>query len=200
MTLKYVGPKPIISHRGIDFDKNKEDKFVYLNIVVQLIKALDHDYIENKSYVYEADKRFSKSEVVDILTQYCDNIDEIIDKRNHSIEDEIQHHIDRAHDSQTLNDEEKEILLNNINIMHDYMIQRSINKSVYYCAIDVLASIVEKDHLDHITMPMYQTFFHVLHSLQGVLLKAERPIDTKIDIYQEDGELFVKLQVINLLQ
>jgi len=36
MTLKYVGPKPLISHTGIEFDKNKEDKYVYLPIVAKL--------------------------------------------------------------------------------------------------------------------------------------------------------------------
>jgi len=55
MELKYVGPKPIISHTGIEFDNNKEDKFAYLNIVIQLLKALDHDYFEDKTYVYQAD-------------------------------------------------------------------------------------------------------------------------------------------------
>ncbi len=53
MTLKYVGSKPIISFTGIELDKNKEDKFVYLGIVVELLKALDHSYIEDKSYIYE---------------------------------------------------------------------------------------------------------------------------------------------------
>ena len=57
MILKYVGPKPIISHTGIEFDNNKEDKYAYLNIVIQLIRALDHEYIENRIYKYEADTR-----------------------------------------------------------------------------------------------------------------------------------------------
>ncbi|MDQ7061959.1 MAG: hypothetical protein Q9M43_12925 [Sulfurimonas sp.] len=48
MRLKYVGPKPIISHTGIEFDNNKEDKFAYLNIVIQLLKALNHEYFEDK--------------------------------------------------------------------------------------------------------------------------------------------------------
>lgn len=34
--LKYVGPKPHILHTGIDFDNNKEDKYIYLPIVVEL--------------------------------------------------------------------------------------------------------------------------------------------------------------------
>ena len=82
--------------------------------------------------------------------------------------------------------------------MHDYIIQRSINKSVYYCAINALAKLLKQDHIDHIITPMYQKFVHVLHSVQGVLKQEKFPIDTKIDIYKEQGQLFVKLQVITL--
>ena len=66
MTLKYVGPKPIISHTSIEFDENKEDKYVYLSVVAQLIQALDHDYIDDKSYVYEKNL-FSHDECLYIL-------------------------------------------------------------------------------------------------------------------------------------
>ena len=81
--------------------------------------------------------------------------------------------------------------------MHDYVVQRSINKSVYYCAINALAELLKKDQIDHIVTPMFQNFAHVLHSVQGVLNKQQFPIDTKLDIFQKDGELVVKLQVIN---
>jgi len=199
MTLKYVGPKPIISHTGIEFDKNKEDKFVYLNIVVQLIKALDHDYIEGKSYTYE-DVRLSDIEIKHILHEYCPDMDKLLDKTAYSIEDEIEHNIKRAHESDTLEEEDKEVLINNITIMHDYMLQRAVNKSVYYCAMTVLADIAQRDHIDHITTPMYQPFVHVLHSLQGTLLKRKAPIDTQLDVFEQDKQLFVKLKVVNILR
>ncbi|MBC8238043.1 MAG: hypothetical protein H8E76_07405 [Helicobacteraceae bacterium] len=198
MELKYVGPKPIISHTGIDFDNNKEDKFAYLNIAVQLLKALSHDYFENKVYKYDADtSRLRNSELIHELKKYCPDLDELMHIKNHNIEEEIQHNLDRAAESETLRDEDKQALKNNINIMHDYIVQRSINKSVYYCAIDSLAKLLQKDHIDYLIAPMFQKFAHVLHSVQGVLQKDEFEIDTKIEIYQEDGKLLVKLQVIN---
>lgn len=198
MELKYVGPKPIISHTGIDFDNNKEDKFAYLNIAVQLLKALSHDYFENKVYKYDVDtSRLRNSELIHELKKYCPDLDELMHIKNHNIEEEIQHNLDRAAESETLRDEDKQALKNNINIMHDYIVQRSINKSVYYCAIDSLAKLLQKDHIDYLIAPMFQKFAHVLHSVQGVLQKDEFEIDTKIEIYQEDGKLLVKLQVIN---
>jgi len=198
MELKYVGPKPIISHTGIEFDNNKEDKYVYLNIAVQLIKALDHDYFEDKIYTYEAStKRLNNKELFDELKKICPNINSLMEKQNHDIEEEVEHTLKRAEENSVLNEENKEVLYNNINIMHDYLIQRSINKSVYYCVIYALAEVLKKDHINYIVAPLFQKFAHVLHSVQGSLKRQKTPIDTAIEVFKKDNELFVKLKVIN---
>jgi len=198
MQLKYVGPKPIISHTGIEFDNNKEDKFAYLNIIVQLLKALDHDYFENRTYAYNVDSgRLSDEELLRELKKYCPNLESLMEQKNHDTEDYIEHGLERAEESETLTDEDKKTLKNNINIMHDYLVQRSINKSVYYCAIETLSQLLKKESISYVVTPMFQTFAHVLHSVQGVLLKDKFPIETKLEIYQEDGKLLVKLQVQN---
>ena len=198
MELKYVGPKPIISHTGIDFDNNKEDKFAYLNIVVQLLKALNHEYFEDKTYTYNTETgRLSNSELLRELTKFCPNINSLMEKENHNIEDEIKHNLQRATENETIQKADKETLKNNINIMHDYLVQRSINKSVYYCAINALAELLKHDQISYIVVPMFQTFAHVLHSVQGVLKEDEISLDTKLEIYQDKGKLLVKLEVIN---
>jgi len=199
MIFKYVGPKPLISHTGIEFDKNKEDKYIYLGIVTRLIEALDHPYIENKKYVCQDDEYMvsTKEEVLHILQKYCENLNELLDKTNYTVEDEIEHNIQRAHESKTLNDVEKEVLINNINMMHDYMLQREVNKSVYYCAMDVLAKIAQKDHIDYIQTPFSQGYMHVLHSLQGSLFETKASVLTKLDVFEENDILYVKLKVVN---
>ena len=200
MELKYVGPKPIISHTGINFDNNKEDKFVYLNIVVQLLKSLNHEYITDKVYTYQSNiDRLSTSELHDELKKFCPNIDILIDDTDHFSHDDMQSDIQRARENQVLTDIDKEILENNIKIMTNYIVQRSINKKVYYCAIDELAELVKSDRIEYIIVPMFQKFAHVLHSVQGSLQKENFPIDTKIDIYEEDGKLLAKLKVVNIL-
>ncbi|MDA3908179.1 MAG: hypothetical protein PF437_03755 [Sulfurimonas sp.] len=198
MELKYVGPKPIISHTGIEFDNNKEDKYVYLNIVVQLLKALSHDYFEDRTYIYQAHtQHLSPEELYDELKKQCPNIKSLMEQENYHIEEEIEHNLQRAEENSVLNEENKEILQKNIKIMHDYLVQRSINKSIYYCAIDALAELLKKDHIDHIITPMFQKFSHVLHSVQGSLKKQKYPIDTALDVFEKDGKLLVRLQVIN---
>jgi hypothetical protein len=102
------------------------------------------------------------------------------------------------HPLSKLAEENIKTLQNNIKIMHDYLVQRAINKRIYYCAVDALAQLVKKDHINYIVVPMFQKFTHVLHSIQGSLLKQKFPIDTKLDIYKKDDELVAKLQVINI--
>lgn len=199
MKISYVGPKPLISHTGVSFDKNKDDKYVYLSIVLNLIDALDHDYIEDKTYSCSLDtKRMSDTDLEYKLRRYCKNLDELVDKSNHNIEEEIAHNLKVAHESHALNDVEKSVLEKNIEIMEDYMLQRSVNKAVYYCAINLLAKLVEKDHIDYIKVPMSEKYIHVLHSLQGVLKEEKRPVDTDMEIYEKDGELFAELKVVTL--
>lgn len=198
MGLKYVGPKPIISHTGIEFDNNKEDKFVYLNIVVQLLKSLNHKYITDKVYNYQADtSRLSNEDLYNELRRFCPKIEDKMAEENKEICKSIKHDLQRANENKLLKDQDKETLVNNINIMKDYCIQRAINKSIYYCAVDELAELVKEDHIDYIVVPMFQKFAHVLHSVQGSLLKQKFPIDTKMDIYEENGKLLAKLKVIN---
>jgi hypothetical protein len=197
MKLAYAGPKPVISHTGIDFDKNKEDKYKYLSVLVRLLNAFNHEYIEDKTYVCDAEiSDLSSDDLYRELKKYCENIDNLIKSENHTIESQIEHDLDRAHENMILNDAAKEILENNIMIMHDYMIQRSINKSVYYCGIHALAKIIEHEKIEHITVPMYMKYTHVLHSVQGVLRTEKRPVESDLIVFEEDEKLFAKLQII----
>ena len=198
MKLRYVGPKPIISHTGIQFDNNKDDKYSYLNIAIQFIKAIDHSYIENRIYNYDINsKRLSDMELEDEIKRICPDIETILEKQNHNIEDEIEHNLQRAHENKILSEVDKETLENNIKIMHDYMVQRSINKSVYYCVIGTLAEILKRDNIDYLVAPMFQSFNHVFHSVQGVLKRLKYPIDTDLQVYMQDGKLYTKLMVKN---
>lgn len=198
MELKYVGPKPIISHTGIEFDNNKEDKFVYINITLQLLKALSHEYFPDKKYVYEADtSRIIDSTILDEIKNYCPDIKTIMDKQNHTIEEEVEHQLQRAHESCVLGDDCKDVLENNINIMHDYLVQRSVNKAVYYCLIDALAQLLKKDNIEYVIVPMFQNYFHVLHSVQGSIKRQNLPLDTALDVYKENNQLLAKLKVVN---
>lgn len=197
MRIKFAGPKPLISHTGIDFDTNKEDKFLYLNIALQLIHALDHDYIPEKTYVYHPDTaRLSEDEISHALSNYCENLESIMNDAENDAKAYILEHIEHARDNRILNEEERSVLVKNYEIMRSYIIQRYVNKAVYYCAISVLADIMRRGHIDYVIAPMFERFTHVFHSVQGVLQKGKAPIDSKIEIYEEGGKLLTKLDLL----
>ncbi len=196
MRLKYVGPKVNISRYGMDFDNNKEDKFVYLNIALQLLKALDHKYISDKVHIFDTDSTHLDPQEVDrMVRHYLDDIDSIASEAEEDVQHYLGYEIKRAKKNRSLNDDERHALINNLNMMRSYMVQRAINKTVYYAVINRLADILKGDHIDYVIAPMFQKFAHVFHSIQGVLQKRKEPIDSNIEIYEEDGRLLTKLDI-----
>lgn len=196
MTLKYVGPKPLISVSGVIFDNNKEDKFVFLSIVAELIRALDHEYIEGERYIsITGQKPLDANIIFSIIRTYDPALEQEIADRKADREKEIGSQIEHAKGNRLLCDEECQVLIKNIELLRTYNIQRTINKSVYYSGINTLARLIQKGHISHITAPMYATFAHVFHSIQGALKKLHPPIDSNIDVYEEDGHLNVQLKL-----
>lgn len=196
LTLKYAGPKPLISVSGIEFDHNKEDKFVYLSIVAELIQALDHEYIPDKSYsCVTGQKPLTPETILSLIRRYDTVLDQEMADRQKIAEEEISSELERVHENRLLSDEEREVLIKNIELLRSYRIQRAINKTVYYSGINTLGQIIKKGHIDHISAPMYTIFLHVFHSIQGVLSKLHPPIDSAIDIYETDGHLSVQLKI-----
>ncbi len=108
----------------------------------------------------------------------------------------IDEELERARSNKLLCEEERDVLLKNIEMLRSYRISRSLNKTVYYSGITSIAQIVKNGHIDHISSPMYPKFMHVFHSLQGVLGKLHPPIDSSIDIFQEDGHLQIRLNIL----
>ncbi|NOQ29975.1 MAG: hypothetical protein GQ570_02505 [Helicobacteraceae bacterium] len=199
MEIKFVGPKAIISKSGISFDNNKDDKSIYLNCVVQLIVALDHDYIEDKTYVYDNKiPNLSSDEIIKTIKKYTPKIEKTVEEWKEHTEKEVEHELDRASWNKILAPIEREVLIKNITMMKDYNVQRTINKSFYYAAVEILADIVKRDHIDYIIVPMLPEHTHVLHSLQGSMQKLKFPIDSKMEIYNKDGEFFSKLKVVTI--
>ena len=77
MIIRYTGPKFLASPTGIDFYSAKEDKFVYIGVMVELIKILDHDYQDNKIYsIQTGQKSFDEKSVINLIRTYITDIDE----------------------------------------------------------------------------------------------------------------------------
>lgn len=197
MPLQYSGPKPLISAHGVDFDYNKEDKFIYLSIVAELIQALDHEYVDDKRYTYVlSGKPLQSDQILGIIRLHDPLLDKEMEERREIVEQEIRDELERAHTNKLLCDEEREVLIKNIQLLRNYRISRSVNKTVYYSGIASIANILKMGHIDYLSAPMYPKFMHVFHSIQGVLVKLRPPIDSKIDLYAENSHLSMRFEIL----
>ncbi len=198
MQIKYVGPKPIISKTGISFDSQYDDRYTYLNIAVQLLKALDHEYFEDKTYKYAVDSgRLKDSDIVDGLKEYCGNLGHAVEEGIKAEQKLIDDELKRAKENKSISELEREALIKNIRMMESYRLQYATNEKLYNCAVQRLATFVKQDHIDYVIVPMFQRFAAVLHSVQDELANQKFPIDTRMDIYEEDGKLMAKMEVKN---
>lgn len=198
MTLKYVGPKFLASPTGIDFNTSKEDKYVYIGVMVELIKVLDHDYQDNKIYSTQTQqKSYDEKSIINLIRTYITDIDEQIKQWSDKAIEGINIEICRASNCFRLNYEEQESLIKNIEIMRPYKIQRTINKAIYYAGIDALANIIKQRHIDYITTSIEPKHLHVLHSIQGSLRRFHPAIDSEINILRKQGHLLIELKILN---
>jgi hypothetical protein len=198
MPLKYAGPRPLISAHGITFDQNKEDKFAYLSIVAELIQALDHNYQSDERYTYLAKAEPLNADIIFNLIKTKDTtLPSQIEERLRIAENEIADELKRAHENKVLGEEERNVLVRNIELLRNYQISRAVNKTVYYVGINVIANEIKQGHIDYITAPMFPKFFHVFHSIQGALNKLHPPVDSTIEIREHDGHLQVRLDIIS---
>lgn len=198
MQINYVGPKPVISESGIEFDPEHDDRYTYLNIVIQLLQALDNNYFEEKTYQYAADsKRLDDKEILAGLRHYCGDLDTIVKENVEKENRQIDNEIERAKEDKTISEIEQGALINNIKLMRNYRLQYITNETLYNSAVKHLADQVKKAHIDYIIVPMFQRFASVLHSIQQEIARQKIPIDTKMSIYEEHGKLMAKLDVKN---
>jgi len=198
MEIKYAGPRPVISYHGIDFKDGKEDKYVYLIIAVQILKAIDKDYEEKDSYSYDTNtKRFSDAELLDIMLSYESNLKEAVVQEEMNFEEHLKKEIQQVENRNDLKEIEKKAWINNLNIMKKYRIQRAVNKIYYVHCIKDIARVIKRERIKEIDTPFFEKYWHVLQTIQGALSEGRDSYasDLKVETNKDDkmiAKLFVK--------
>lgn len=198
MQIKHVGPKTLISTQGVSFSTKKKDKYIYLSSLLQLIEAIDHDYVEDRVHTYMLDSReLTNDEIISAIKQYCPDFETIITKAKEAAEAYIEDKLTRAANSIHHNEEEIRVLINNITLMRDYTIQRHINKCIYYDVVNTFIDLLRHTNIAYISAPAQKTFFHVLHTVQRTLRQRKTPVNSQLTFHKEGEALFIKLHVVN---
>ena len=196
MTIKYAGPRPEISHHGIQFKDGKEDKYVYLIIAVQILKAIDKDYEEKKSYSYDTKtKRFTDDELVEIMNEYEPHLKEAVMQEEIKYKEHLEEEIEQVKKRTDLKEVEKEIWINNLNIMQSYRIQRAVNKIYYLHCVRDIAAVIKRERIKEIDTPFYEKYWHVLQTIQGMLSEGRDSVGSDLKVENTQNGMIAKMFV-----
>jgi hypothetical protein len=196
MTIKYAGPRPEISHHGVQFKDGKEDKYVYLIIAVQILKAIDKNYKEKNSYSYDTKtKRFTDSELLDIMNTYEPDLKEAVIQEEIKYEEHLQEEIVQVQQRTDLKEVEKDIWVNNLKIMQPYRIQRAVNKIYYLHCVNDIAQVIKREKIKEIDTPFYEKYWHVLQTIQGSLSQGRDSVGSDIKIETTNNGMVAKMFV-----
>lgn len=197
MKIQYAGPRPMISQKGISFKDGKEDKYVYLMIGIQILKAIDRSFDKNKMYAYDySTKRVTDTEMMDTILKYEPELEKSIDERMDSFKEHLDEEIEQVRGRTNLTDLEKSTWVNNLELMEPYRMQRAVNKIYYMHCMHTIAEIIRREQIREIDVPFFEKFWHVLQTIQGEISEGRSSLRTSLKVEKdEDDNLIAKLSV-----
>ena len=196
MEIKYSGPRPVISQHGIEFKDGKEDKYVYLIIAIQILKAIDKDYGEKDSYSYDTKtKRFTDDELLEIMLSYEPNLKEAVIEEEVRYEKHLEDEIEQVKSRTDLKTIEIDAWVNNLKIMKQYRIQRAINKIYYQHCIHDIAKVIKREKIKEIDTPFFEKYWHVLQTIQGAISEGRDSIGSELKIESKNNLMVAKLLI-----
>jgi len=198
MKIEYSGPKPIISQHGISFKEGKDDKYIYLKHSLQILKAISHEYNKNQNYSYyiKTDE-LSQDEMIDIVLKFHPQMQTILNMEVNNYAQYLRKEEDEVKDSHVLNEDEKKIYLNNLQIMEKYKIQRMKNKIFYHHIIETIKEQIFEHKIKKLTAPFNEKFWHVFQTLQGEMSSCKNSVESEIKV-NDDEYLTITLYIKNL--
>jgi AcrR family transcriptional regulator len=194
-TIKFVGPKPIVSDKGVRFDASKPDKYIYLGAALQLAQAFDVEG-EAKDIIYRAKtSELSETQINDLLQKYCGDIEETVKEREEKAKGMVEELRQRVNEAKALSEDARRAWLKNIEAMYEYYLQYVTNEAAYDCVLERIASEVAEHHIQEIRVPLLNHFGMVLHELSQVLENRRPPIDSEYHVEQTPEGLFAVMKL-----
>jgi len=198
LTLHYAGPRPFINQHGVFFKDGKEDKYVYLKLAAKILLYIDNVSKKNDHFIISLhDKQeLSDTDIIDIIKFYEPTIEQKVEQEEKKYNIHIDNMIDDVKKT-NLSQVEKDVWINNINIMKPYMLQREINKLYYIHYIKKIKQIIKAEHIKEIDITFDLEHWHILESIAGNLEYGVDSVSTTIKVEpDENGTPILKL-VIN---
>ena len=189
--LQLAGNKVLFNKSGIEFDENKPDKYFLIAYALELYISLLNDYEPNVLYKHDTNDLCTDKDELNKLffTTFGENLE--IDFAQDAQEKVEKLKNDAEH--RQLTPDEIEIYKANVDLMKGYIIQREINKSAFYTAIEKIVQLIKKNRINEIHLPILNEFSRVIVAIQGVLLEKKVATETKAEVDNKDG--YIKFSI-----
>lgn len=194
--IRYSGPRPMISQYGIEFKEGKEDKYVYLMISIQILKAIDKDFTENKHYSYDlGTKRISDEDILNTMLRYEPSLTDSVEAEALAYEKKLDKEMEDIKNQKALSEIEKDVWIKNLEIMKDYRVQRAINKIFYIHSIYEIVEVIKREKIKEIDTPFYEKYWHVLKSIEGTINSQKGSLRANIAVENKNGAIKTILRI-----
>lgn len=194
MHIEYVGNKPIISHRGVDFSIGKEDKYLYIEPVTQILTFLQNLQSDSSMNI-KTKKTLNEEESLKLLYSHRNDFNKYYDKKIEAYKAKIEKEISSIEKKDSLSSIEKEVLKNNFIYMIPYRLQRVTNKLVYEELVNICTKIIISKNIKELCMPLSMPFVHVAKSFESSLALISKSTVATVEVMLDKSEPYTKLSI-----
>jgi len=197
LKVKYVGPHVDISQHGVSYKKDKEDKYVYLMVALEILQDIDNDYDKQSAYSHcFTIGKLDEETLHTVLQSYESDVEKHVEQEYKNYQKKIKHEISFVQGLSHLKDIEKEVWLKNIELMKNYRLQRAINKIYYEHCIENIRKLFIHKSIKELLTPFNKDFFHVINSLKGALITGKPSLDaTVVEEINKEAEMCIALRI-----
>ena len=197
LKVKYVGPHVDISQHGVSYKKDKEDKYVYLMVALEILQDIDNDYEKQDSYSHcFSIGKLDEETLHTVLQSYESDVEKHVEQEYENYQEKIKHEIHFVQGLSHLKEIEKEVWIKNIELMKNYRLQRAINKIYYEHCIENIRKLFIHKGIKELMTPFNKDFFHVMNSLKGVLITGKPSLEaTVVEEINKEGEMCIVLRI-----
>jgi hypothetical protein len=197
--LHYAGPKPICSHHGVAFDEAHEDRYVYLELLTQLVEALQKRSPVDGTIHFGIKKRhWSDEELWEKIKRLFPDIQATVEAARAEADETIAHKEEEIDKHRRIDPQEAEIWAKNLALMRPVITQRQINKAVYHRLIDRLADLLAERGVARIEIPLMGRFHHALRSLANAIEAHHPGASVDMQLHESDTGPVLTLAFENL--
>ena len=130
------------------------------------------------------------------MQSYEPTLEAVVFKEINDYEEHLTHEIDQIKERTNLKDVEKQVWINNLEIMKNYRIQRAVNKIYYMHCIENIKNVIKRERIREINTPFYEKYWHVLQTLQGTLEEGRYSVKTDLIVQSNhNNQMMAKLTI-----